>query len=131
MKHPTGPALGPIWVMVAKRGSEQDPLRSALDALARELEAATKGDAAARAADIDLRAKALASLSKTAEILFDLLQKQSEGATPGRSPSEVTERRDSDVWKEIERRLARLRAAEEKAADNQTARPGKAEGSPR
>lgn len=122
MKHPTGPALGPIWVMVRKRGFENDPLGPALEALIMELEAAVKNCASDEPADAERRARALAALAKAFETLAQLLrlrQTQKEGDPSDRSPSDAAGLRDADVWREIEGRLARLRAAETTTADRQ------------
>ncbi|MET0547226.1 MAG: hypothetical protein ABWZ40_13030 [Caulobacterales bacterium] len=111
--------------MVAKRGSGNDRLRSALEALLIELEAAAKGNAGFEDAGIESRAKVLASLSKAAESLFALLhqqQKREEEAGAGRSAEDAAARyRDGEIWREIERRLARLRAAEAATQDHKTA----------
>ena len=124
--------------MVAKRGPNQgpepDPLGPVLDALLRELEAATTDLSTHAAEESERRARTLVALSKVAESLSGLLRQrraEAEEQMSERSAQHAAaQQREADVWREIESRLARLRAAQCAAADREAARANEAGAAP-
>jgi len=96
-----------------------------LDALLKELEAAARDLSADDAEESERRAKTLAALSKVAESLSGLLRErraEAEEQMSERSARDsAAQARDAEIWRQIEGRLARLRAAQDAAADRETA----------
>ncbi len=112
-----------------------DPMGPVLDALVKELELAAKGVSADDAEESERRAKTLVALSKVAESLSGLLRQrraEAEEQMSERSAQDAAaQQRKADVWREIESRLARLRAAQIAAADREAAGTGEAGAAPR
>jgi glutathione S-transferase len=105
-----------------------------LDALLQALDAAARDLSAGDAEESERRARTLAALSRVAESLDRLLRlrrAEAEEHSSERSAREAAARqRDADVWREIEGRLARLRAAQSASADRETTWPGQAGAAP-
>jgi len=98
-----------------------------LNALLKELEAAAKDFSAEETKESERKAKILAALSKVAESLSGLLRKQraeaKEQMSERSAQDAAAQARNLDAWREIESRLARPRAAQDPAADHETAGP--------
>ncbi len=106
-----------------------------LDALLKELEAAATDLPTHSAEESERRARTLAALSKVAESLSGLLRQRRAEAEEQMSErfaqDAAAQQREADVWREIEGRLARLRAAQNAAADCEAAGAEEAGAAPR
>lgn len=130
-KHPTHTLAGVGLAMVAKRGPDQglgpDPMGPVLELLVRALQDAAKDLSAEDAAESERRAKTLAMLSRGAESLSRLLRERRAEAEEQMSERSAEDAaalaRDAAIWRDLTGRLARLRAAEDAAADGEASRP--------